>query len=84
MDTGQRTGLRRCPNCLGLRFFVEPQQGLVFLNVRADGTAQATKPPHAPLKGPDNTELDLSNLHCTGCGWRGHADELLPPERAHG
>lgn len=78
MDSGENAGLRRCPNCLSVRLFAEPEGELVFVNIRADGSAQASRPPHAPLP-----ELDVSLLHCTGCGWNGGPDELLPPEDAH-
>lgn len=67
--------LRRCPNCLSVRFFAEPDGDMVFLSVRGDGTFQVSKPPHDPLTG-----LGAAEISCTGCGWFGYADDLLPPE----
>ncbi|MBU1247894.1 MAG: hypothetical protein KKB70_04275 [Proteobacteria bacterium] len=72
--------LRRCPNCLGEKFFAEPPSGMVFFSVREDGSPQRTKPPFELIAG-----LVLQEIFCTGCGWHGRADELLPPgEPAHG
>lgn len=66
--------LRRCPNCLSEIFFVEQSSGLVFLNVRENGTMQGSKPPHAIL------DLAVEDIFCTSCGWHGVPGELLPPK----
>ncbi len=69
--------LKRCPNCLEVAFYVEPPTGMVFLNLRQDGTPQATRPPHSVLEQVDPKK---GEFFCTGCSWHGQADELLAPK----
>lgn len=65
--------LRRCPNCLAEKFFVDREE-LTFLVVSARGGVVGSRPPHAPV-ALENGE----HVFCTGCGWHGPTSELLPP-----
>lgn len=65
---------RRCPNCRGEKFFVDRGGALTFVRVRFGGTVYASRPPHGAVE-----LLEGEDLHCTGCGWHGGPDDLLPP-----
>ena len=68
----------RCPNCGSEILYVErPDESLVFIRIDLEGHPENHKNPSA-----DISDLDLSVVYCTSCGWYGRVDELAGPETA--
>ena len=62
---------KRCPVCGSLTFYIETPTGLVFFKVTSEGRAISTRDLEADLPG-----LDLSDICCTSCSFRGSLAEL--------
>lgn len=60
-----------CPKCKIRRFFVIHNNERVIFQVKKTGEVEIIKPEH--LK-PE--ELDLSEISCLGCSWKGTLNNL--------